>query len=346
MNTSNTSNTSGAVWVAAEVDDCRLRSVSLQLVGKARLLADRLDVAVEALLVGNQLKEPARELIAAGADRVYTAESPGLALYQSEAYADVIVNLAQARQPQILLMGSTFMGRELAPMVAARLDTGLTAHCIDLVLDENKVLDQRIPAYGGLLSILCPERRPQMATVAGGVFPTPSPDDSREGEIESVAVPAEPAKRVRTLEVVNESDGNVSLDAAACIVTGGAGAGSLDGWQQIKHLSDTLGAALGCTRPAVDEGWAELETMIGQSGKMVSPQFYIGVGLSGELQHMVGIKGAQLMVAINNDPKSPVFEQVDVGIVEDCRTFLPLLIEKINVYREQQVTCRPVGRDA
>jgi len=337
----NTSNTSGAVWVVAEVDDCRLRSVSLQLVGKARQLADQLEVTVEALLLGDQLKEPARELITAGADRVYTAESPDLALYQPEAYADVIVSLTRTRQPQILLMGSTFMGRELAPMVAARLDTGLTAHCIDLVLDENKVLDQRIPAYGGLLSILCPERRPQMATVAGGVFPTPSPDYSHEGEIESVAIPADLAKRVQTLEVVNESDGNVSLDAAACIVAGGAGAGSLDGWQQIKHLSDTLGAALGCTRPAVDEGWAELETMIGQSGKMVSPQFYVGVGLSGELQHMVGIKGAQLMVAINNDPKSPVFEQVDVGVAEDCRTFLPLLIEKINAYREQRVTCTP-----
>ncbi|MEE4112193.1 MAG: electron transfer flavoprotein subunit alpha/FixB family protein [Desulfobacteraceae bacterium] len=340
-----TPNPSGAVWVVAEVDDCRLRPVSLQLVGKARLLADQLDVAVETLLLGDQLKEPAQELIAAGADRVYIAESRALVMYQSEAYADVIVDLVRARQPQILLMGSTFMGRELAPMVAARLDTGLTAHCIDLILDENKILDQQIPAYGGLLSILCPDHHPQMATVAGGVFITPSPDYSREGEIESVAVPVDLAMRVRTLEVVSEAAGNTSLDAAACIVAGGAGAGDVAGWQRIKQLADTLGAALGCTRPAVDEGWAELETMIGQSGKMVSPQFYIGVGLSGELQHMVGIKGAQLMVAINSDPKSPVFEQVDVGVAEDCRTFLPMLIEKINAFREQQVTCNPVAGD-
>ena len=334
-----TPNPSGAVWVVAEVDDCRLRPVSLQLVGKARLLADQLNVAVETLLLGDQLKEPAQELIAAGADRVYIAESPALALYQSEAYADVIVDLARVRQPQILLMGSTFMGRELAPMVAARLDTGLTAHCIDLVLDENMVLDQQIPAYGGLLSILCPNKRPQMATVAGGVFSSPVPDPSRRGEIEPVAVPADPTMRVRTLDVVSEADSEASLYAASCIVAGGAGAGNAAGWQQIKQLSDTLGAALGCTRPAVDEGWAELETMIGQSGKMVSPRLYVGVGLSGELQHMVGIKGAKLMVAINNDSKSPVFEQVDVGIAEDCRTFLPLLIEKINAYREQRVNC-------
>ncbi len=338
----NTPNTSSAVWVVAEVNDCRLRSVSLQLVGKARQLADQLNVVVEALLIGDKLNKPALELVAAGADRIYVAESPELALYQSGIYADVIVSLARARQPQILLMGSTFMGRELAPLVAARLGTGLTAHCIDLVLDENKVLDQQIPAYGGLLSILCPERRPQMATVSGGVFPTPSPDISRRGEIEFVALPAVSALRVQTLEVVSEADNEASLDAASCIVAGGAGAGNAAGWQQIKQLADILGAALGCTRPAVDEGWAELETMIGQSGKMVSPQFYIGVGLSGELQHMVGIKGAQLMVAINNDPKSPVFEQVDVGVAEDCRTFLPMLIEKIKAYREQQVACDPV----
>jgi electron transfer flavoprotein alpha subunit len=126
----------------------------------------------------------------------------------------------------------------------------------------------------------------------------------------------------------------VPLDSAATVVAGGAGAGTREGWQEIETLAKVLNAALGSTRPAVDEGWIELETMIGQSGKMVSPELYIGVGLSGELQHMVGITGAKLMVAINNDPKSPVFEQVDIGIVEDCRLFIPLLIEKIKKYKE------------
>ena len=139
--------------------------------------------------------------------------------------------------------------------------------------------------------------------------------------------------------MVRESDNEQSLESATFIVAGGAGAGDEVGWKQVKKLARTLNAALGCTRPAVDEGWADLETMIGQSGKMVSPQFYIGVGLSGELQHMVGVKGAQIMAAINNDPKSPVFEQVDYGIVEDCRTFLPLLIEKITAFQEEKVIC-------
>jgi electron transfer flavoprotein alpha subunit len=326
----------GAVWVIGEINDGRPCAVSLQLVGKARELADRLGVPVEVILLGDGLKEPAAGFIAAGADRVFIGESPGLVLYQSETYAEVIVKMVQIRQPQILLIGSTFMGRELAPLVAARLNTGLTAHCIDLVLDENDILDQQIPAYGGLMSIFCPEKRPQMATVAGGVFPTPVPDYARPGQIEPIAVPATPSKRVKTLEVVKKSEGEYSLGQADLIVAGGAGAGDEEGWRLIKDLAATLKAPLGCTRPAVDAGWADLETMIGQSGKMVSPQIYIGVGLSGEQQHMVGIKGARIMVAVNNDPKSPVFEQVDYGIVEDLKTFLPLLIEKVKAHREGQ----------
>jgi electron transfer flavoprotein alpha subunit len=332
---------SGAVWVVVQMDECRPCAVSLQLVGKARQLADQLDVPAEAVVLGDRLKETIGDVIAAGADRVYTGESAALALYQPEAYADIIAGLARARQPQILLMGSTFMGRELAPLVAARLKTGLTAHCVDLVLDENGVLDQQIPAYGGLLSIVCPQKRPQMATVAGGIFPMPVPDRTRRGKIEPIDIPAEMARRVQTLDVVTETEAEAALDAAPCIVAGGAGAGDQAGWQLIRHLSTALNAALGCTRPAVDEGWSELDAMIGQSGKVVSPQVYIGVGLSGDLQHMVGIKGARIMVAINNDPKSPVFEQVDVGIVEDCKTFLPILIQKITAYREQQAACSP-----
>lgn len=138
--------------------------------------------------------------------------------------------------------------------------------------------------------------------------------------------------------VIEEPEG-IPLDSAACVLAGGAGAGNLEGWKQIVELAETLNAGLGCTRPAVDEGWAELETMIGQSGKMVSPETYLGIGLSGEQQHMVGISGAKVMIAINNDKNSPVFSQVDVGVVDDCREFVAVLIEKIKHYKEQQVTC-------
>ncbi|HMK66836.1 MAG TPA: electron transfer flavoprotein subunit alpha, partial [Thermodesulfobacteriota bacterium] len=187
---------SGPVWVIGELKDGRPCAVSLQLTGKARSLADALEVPAEVILLGNHLKEPAADFIAAGADRVFIGESPDLGLYQSESYAEAIVQMVQARQPQILLIGSTFMGRELAPTVAARLHTGLTAHCLDLVLTEDKILDQQIPAYGGLMSIYCSERRPQMATVAQGVFPTPTPDHSRTGAIESLFLPSLPDPRV------------------------------------------------------------------------------------------------------------------------------------------------------
>jgi len=329
----------GPVWVIAEQTDCRLLSVSTQLIGQARKLADELNTSVETVLLGDAIERQTQALIAAGADRVYLGDAPGLAFYHPETYTEIIVNLALEHRPEIVLIGSTAMGRELAPLVAARLKTGLTAHCIDLVLDQDRNLEQRIPAYGGLLSIICPERRPQMATVAGGVFPTPEPDENRSGKIVELRVPEIVSDRIKTLEIVRQDPEGVSLEVADIVVAGGAGAGDLEGWNKIADLAGTLNAALGSTRPAVDEGWTELATMIGQSGKMISPQLYIGVGLSGEQQHLVGVVDAKVMVAINNDEKSPVFEQVDYGIVDDCREFVPVLIQKIEAYLEKKVAC-------
>lgn len=324
----------GPVWVIAEQIEGRVRAVSFQLIGHARKLADELGTPVEVILLGESLDQQAQQVIASGADRVYLGDDPALAFYQPDVYTEIIVKLAQERRPEIVLIGSTFMGRELAPLVAARLRTGLTAHCIDLVLNENKILEQKVPAYGGLISIICPEERPQMATVAKGVFPRRELDAGRRGEVVALDVPRNVRERIETIEIVREEPEGVPLESAAIVVAGGAGAGDLEGWCKIADLSRAMNAALGSTRPAVDEGWTELETMIGQSGKMVSPDLYIGVGLSGELQHMVGIVGARVMVAINSDAKSPVFEQVDYGIVDDCREFIPALIERIKEYQE------------
>jgi len=328
-----------SIWVLAEQIDCQILSVSLQLIGQARKLADALGTSVETVLLGDHIEEQAKVLIAAGADTVYLGNRPELEVYQPEMYCEMIVHLARERQPAIMLIGSTFMGRELAPLVAARLQTGLTAHCVDLVLDENKILEAKIPAYGGLLSIICPQKRPQMATIAQGVFCKPELDETRTGAMIPLEVPVDIPQRIQTLEVVREATDGVEMESAPVIVAGGAGAGDPEGWRKIADLAQALNAALGSTRPAVDEGWAELETMIGQSGKVVSPQLYIGVGLSGEQQHMVGITNAQVMVAINNDVKSPVFEQVDYGIVDDCREFVPVLIKKIKAYQEKKITC-------
>lgn len=324
------------IWVLAEQTDSYIQSTSLQLIGQARKLADQLETSVEAILLGYNIEPQTRQLIASGADRVYLGDAPELMIYQPEPYLQIIVNLAIEHKPIIILIGSTDMGRELAPLVAARLKTGLTAHCIDLVLNKDMILEQQIPAYGGLLSIICPERRPQMATVSRGVFPTPEPDNVRTGEIIRCDIPVNLPGRIRTLEIIREKTQSVPLETASIVVVGGAGVSGQEGWNQLTELAKALNAAIGATRPAVDEGWAKLETMIGQSGKMVSPKIYIGVGLSGEQQHMVGIVGAQLMIAINNDAKSPIFEQVDLGVVDDCREFMPVLIKKIREYQQNQ----------
>ncbi len=325
---------SGPVWVFAEQSDGRLLTVSLQLMGRARQLADQLGTYAGAILLGEGIEDAAEQLVAAGADRVYLGGAPHLAIYQPEAYTGIAVALAREHRPDILLLGSTSMGRELAPLIAARLETGLTAHCIDLLLDDNGVLEQQVPAYGGMISIICPERRPQMATVAKGVFPDPQLDESRVGEIVRLDFPEDVFWQVETLEIVREEPKGVPLETAEVVVAGGAGVGDAAGWQSIVELACVLNAGLGCTRPIVDEGWTDLETMIGQSGKMVNPTLYIGVALSGEQQHMVGITDAQVMVAINNDENAPVFEQVDFGIVDDCREFLPVLVDRIREYQE------------
>jgi len=317
------------VFVIAEQGERGVQPVSLQLIGKARGLADELGAGLGAVLLGKNLKEDANELISAGADSIFLGEANSLVPYQAELYTEIIAKLMLEHRPDILLLGSTFMGRELAPLIAAKLGTGLSAHCIDLVLNSEGILEQKIPAYGGLITIVCPEKRPQMATVAAGVFSTPALDSGRSGEVVPIEVQKDFKLRVETLEVVKEKSEGVSLESASVIVAGGAGAENLDGWKQIEALAEALNAGFGSTRPAVDEGWTELSTMIGQSGIMVNPELYIGVGLSGELQHMVGIVGAKIMIAINNDPKAPVFEQVDYGVVEDCHDFVPALVDAI-----------------
>jgi electron transfer flavoprotein alpha subunit len=322
-------NNKGPVCVVVEHILGTIPPVCLEITGQARNLADQLGVPVEAILLGHGIDDQVDLLFSAGADTVHLGDAPEFANYQCEIFTESIIALAKERNPQIMLVGSTFMGRELAPLIAAKLRTGLTAHCMDLVLDEGGVLEQQIPAYGGLMSIICPEKRPQIATVARGVFPMPDLDRRRSGTV----LPVNPAHdvniRVKTLEIIHTEPEGVPLETAQIVVAGGAGAGSLEGWLEIHELADTLKAAFGSTRPAVDEGWTDLETMIGQSGKMVNPDLYIGVGLSGEQQHMVGISGAKIMIAINNDPKAPVFEQVDYGIVEDCRDFVPALIDRL-----------------
>jgi electron transfer flavoprotein alpha subunit len=317
------------VWVLAEQVRGKIPDVCLELIGQARILANELGSQIGVILLGHGVQDQAAELSSSGADVIYLGDAPEFEQYQSEIYSACISSLVNEIQPQILLIGSTFIGRELAPLLAAKLETGLTAHCIDLTLNQDQNLVQHIPAYGGMMTILCPEKRPQIATVAQGVFSMPSPMVDQAANIVCVEPPEGISARVRTLEVVIHEPEGEPLETATTVVAGGAGAETIEGWKEIESLARALNAALGATRPAVDYGWIELDKMIGQSGRMVSPDLYIGVGLSGEQQHMVGITNAKVMVAINKDPKAQVFDQVDYGIVEDCREFVPVLLERL-----------------
>ena len=214
----------GPVWIVAEHLDGEIKAVSLQLLGQASRLADQLGVSVGVILLGDDVQEFTPGLFAAGADQVYLGDAPQLANYQPELYTEMIVRVANEAKPEILLLGTTFMGRELAPLVAARLETGITAHCIELVLDDNQHLVAKVPAYGGLLSIVCRERRPQMATVARGVFPMPQLDEQRTGEIIPLAVPGDVTCKVEVLEIVREDVEGIQLETSQIIVAGGAGA--------------------------------------------------------------------------------------------------------------------------
>ncbi len=324
----------GPVWVIAEQFDGHLQPVSLQLIGEARKLAGGLESPLQVVLLGENISALNSLLISAGAERVYSGDHPVFRDYHPQVFTNTIVGIARRYKPEIILLGSTFMGRELAPLLAASLGTGLSAHCIELELDENKNLVQKIPAYGGLMSIICPARRPQMATVAQGVFPAPRLEATRVGEIITIGAPEMRPSPLEILETVREAPRGVDLESALTVVAGGAGLDDDEGWKLVVELAQLLNAGLGSTRPAVDAGWTGIETMIGQSGKMVKPELYIGVGLSGEQQHMVGVISAKVMVAINNDPKSPVFKRVDLGIVADCKEFIPVFINQYKKFKK------------
>jgi len=317
------------VWVFVEQKKGEFLPVGLQLLGKGREIADRLGEKLSALVLGRDVKDKAKALIGYGADEVLVVDQPKLEDYQTDLYAHVVTELVQKERPSVFLLGATYNGRDLAPTVAGRLETGLSSDCTRLEIDEEGRLVQVVPAFRGMASILCPDRRPQMATIRPGVFRLPAPDESRTGTVREVQVDLETVEnRAELVELYLQEPEGKPLEEAETVVAGGAGIGDLEGWKLIEDLAQVLGAAVGATRPPLDEGWAREDQMIGQSGKTVRPDLYIGIGISGETQHVVGIEDAKVVVAINNDPGAPIFKVADYGIVADYRKVVPVLIER------------------
>ncbi len=317
-------------WVFAEQINGKIADVGRELLGKARELADSKGVEAAAIVVGDLTEDEVKELISYGADKVYLLSHPNLKLYSSLTYTRLLEDLVNKEKPEAFLFGAGPLGADLAPRVAARLNTGLSAHCVDLKLNEEGGLDQVVPGFGGSLmaTIVCPNHRPQMATVMPGAMKMPEPKD-REGEVIRVDVGEVPSPSPEIVEFKPKERSAVALDGADVVIAGGWGIGSEENWKLLEELAEVLGGAVGATRPAIDEGWAPEDVMIGQSGKTVHPKLYIGAGISGVMHHVVGIQDSEVIVAINKDPKAQIFEVCDFGIVGDATKVLPVLISKL-----------------
>jgi electron transfer flavoprotein alpha subunit len=319
------------IWVFMEQRGGVLHEVGLELLGKARELAEVSGSTVAAILLGAGVAPLAHRIINHGANLVLVAEHPALETYRLLPYTDVLAKACRKRRPAVLLFGATSLGVELAPRLAARLKTGLSAHCIDLQWDANGNLLHMVPGWGGgvVATIRCPEHRPQMATVMPGVMQK-CESSGRPGRVITLTVGDDlDVSGPQVREIYREEPKTRVLETAEVVVAGGWGLGGPEGWKLLEELAALLGGAVGATRPPVDEGWASEDQMIGQSGKTIRPRLYIGVGISGMSHHVVGMDGSELVVAINTDPKAPIFEVADIGIAGDFREILPPLLEEI-----------------
>ncbi|GBE02264.1 acryloyl-CoA reductase electron transfer subunit beta [bacterium BMS3Bbin06] len=319
------------VWVIAEQREGTIAGVSLELLGAGKKLADNRATELTAVLFGGS-RDQARSLIHRGADRVLHAEDNIFDHFNDEPYIDLLTDLIKDRNPEIVLTGATPIGRSFFPRVAARLRTGLTADCTSLEIDpETGNLIQIRPAFGGniMAAILCPNHRPQMATVRPRVMKKLDPDTSRNGEIISIDTGGLRSRTKVIKSVKEESGTSVNLQEADIIVSGGRGLGRPEGFRMLEELASLLNGVVGATRAAVDEGWISYSHQVGQTGKTVCPKIYIACGISGAVQHLVGMQSSDIIIAINKNPDAPIFSVANYGIVGDAYEVVPILIKQL-----------------
>lgn len=318
------------VWIFAEQSNGKIASVSYELLGVGRKLAAELGSEVSAVLFGPS--DEVEELIKWGADKVYHVNSEDYRFLDDELYAETLINLIKEHKPEILLAGATSVGRSFIPRVAARLRVGLTADCTGLEIDkETGNLLQIRPAFGGniMATIVSPTSRPQIATVRPRVMKRGEYLPEKTGQI-IIVPPLKPKGRVRILERVEDTSFcKINLQDAKVIVSGGRGVGSAEGFKMLWELASLLGGTVGASRAAVDEGWIPYAHQVGQTGKTVCPKLYIACGISGAVQHLVGMQSSDIIVAINKDPNAPIFNVATYGIVGDLKVIVPLLIKKL-----------------
>ncbi len=334
-------NRKGEVWVFAEQHQGKLEDTPLELISKARHLANILGVKLAAVLLGSNLGEIGKKLIQYGVDKVYVVENQLLEHFQTNSYAKAICQLIEKHKPQIVLYGATMSGRDLAPRIASEIKAGLTADCTDLQIGDHteagngklhkNLLFQVRPAFGGniIATIINYDRWPQMATVREGVMPMPEPDVTRQGQIIKEQAQLSAADLPLTILDEHKRAKKVDLKAARVIVAGGAGVGSKDNFKLIWDLANVLGAVPAATRAAVDLGFIDHDHQVGQTGTTVRPSLYVAVGISGAIQHQAGMSDSQKIIAINNDPDAPIFQIAHYKVLGDLNDTVPMMIKAL-----------------
>jgi electron transfer flavoprotein alpha subunit len=333
-------------WVYIEQEDGKAHPVSWELLGVARRLADEVNdnAVVEGILVGSQMEELAKEAIQYGAQTVYMVDDPTFKNYLNKPYTTVLTTLVKKYEPEVFLVGASTLGRDLAGAVATSLGTGLTADTTHLAMGEVKGSDKKLllatrPAFGGnvIATILCRDHSPQMATVRPRVFTSAPRQADAKGEIVHEVVPITPNMiNAEILEFITNDAASVKLEYADIIVSGGRGLGGPKGFELIKQLADELGGVVGSSRACVDAGWIKYDHQVGQTGKTVRPKLYIAAGISGAIQHKVGMQESDFILAINRDPHAPIFEIATMGIVGDLYEVIPAMIKQIRALKEAQ----------
>lgn len=332
------------VYVFAQQVDNEISGIALELLGKGKELAAKLETEVTAVLIGYNVKNLADKLAEYGADKVILVDDPELETYRTEPYAHALASVIEKYKPEIVLVGATAIGRDLGPTVSARVKTGLTADCTVLEIGDfplvaipgqeqkhNQLLMTR-PAFGGntIATIACPDNRPQMATVRPGVMQKIAPIAGAKAVIEEYNPGFTPNNKYVTIkEVVKAVSDTVDIMDAKILVSGGRGVGSAENFKILDDLAEVLGGTVSCSRAVVDNGWKPKDLQVGQTGKTVRPQIYFAIGISGAIQHVAGMEESDLIVAINKDETAPIFDVADYGIVGDLNKIVPMLTEKI-----------------
>lgn len=320
------------VWVFCEQKKGVVQTISFELLGEGKKLAKKLGVKLCAVILGHDIESKIEELGARGVDKVYIVDDPVLKNYQDDPYTKVIVKLAEEFKPEIILCGATVIGRSLISRVAIKIDAGLTADCTGLDIDEKeRLLLQTRPAFGGniMATIITPNHRPQMATVRHKVMKEAEIHKNHKAEVIRRKYSGDIlTSRTSLLDIVEEIEETVNLAEADIIVSGGRGLGSPENFSIIKELAKTLGAAVGSSRAAVDAGWMPYSHQVGQTGKTVCPKLYIACGISGQIQHLIGMQSSKVIVAINKDPDAPIFKVATYGIVGDLFEIVPALTKE------------------